>query len=56
MPFDRLATARRNRSASLSHPHSADLGGQPAPGRRWRFWATAYALLILLTGTNLPTP
>lgn len=23
---------------------------------RWRFWATAYALLILLTGTNLPTP
>ncbi|GAA2454617.1 MFS transporter [Streptomyces mauvecolor] len=56
MPFDRLATARRNRSASLSHPHSADLDGQPAPGRRWRFWATAYALLILLTGTNLPTP
>jgi hypothetical protein len=23
---------------------------------RWRFWATAYALLILLTGTNLATP
>jgi len=23
---------------------------------RWRFWGTAYALLILLTGTNLPTP
>ncbi|MBD2900721.1 putative multidrug resistance protein MdtD [Actinomadura sp. RB99] len=23
---------------------------------RWRFWATAYALLILLAGTNLPTP
>ncbi|WP_051579761.1 MFS transporter [Pseudonocardia acaciae] len=23
---------------------------------RWRFWATAYTLLILLTGTNLPTP
>jgi MFS family permease len=22
----------------------------------WRFWAIAYALLILLTGTNLPTP
>jgi predicted MFS family arabinose efflux permease len=23
---------------------------------RWRFWATAYALLILVTGTNLATP
>ncbi|MDA3627378.1 MFS transporter [Saccharopolyspora sp. WRP15-2] len=23
---------------------------------RWKFWACAYALLILLTGTNLPTP
>ncbi|HEY2671569.1 MAG TPA: MFS transporter [Rugosimonospora sp.] len=23
---------------------------------RWRFWACAYTLLILLTGTNLPTP
>lgn len=23
---------------------------------RWKFWATAYTLLILLTGTNLPTP
>jgi MFS family permease len=22
----------------------------------WRFWAIAYALLILVTGTNLPTP
>lgn len=22
----------------------------------WRFWLTAYTLLILLTGTNLPTP
>lgn len=37
-------------------PHDrTDLDGQPTPGR-WRFWATAYALLILLTGTNLPTP
>ncbi|WP_326693205.1 MULTISPECIES: MFS transporter [unclassified Streptomyces] len=27
-----------------------------AGASRWRFWATAYALLILLTGTNLPTP
>src|SRR5579862_8138403 len=23
---------------------------------RWRFWAVAYVLLILLTGTNLATP
>jgi MFS family permease len=33
----------------------------PAPvatavGDRGRFWATAYTLLLLLTGTNLPTP
>ncbi|MEU7486910.1 MFS transporter [Streptomyces sp. NPDC042319] len=26
------------------------------PVGKWRFWAVAYALLILLTGTNLPTP
>lgn len=25
-------------------------------GTRWVFWGTAYALLVLLTGTNLPTP
>jgi len=38
--------------------------GSPAPDpattpgqvTRWRFWAVAYTLLILLTGTNLPTP
>ncbi|GAB2954802.1 MFS transporter [Nonomuraea fastidiosa] len=23
---------------------------------RWKFWGTAYAMLVLLTGTNLPTP
>ena len=28
----------------------------PALTAPWRFWAVAYALLILLTGTNLPTP
>jgi len=28
----------------------------PALRAPWRFWAVAYALLILLTGTNLPTP
>ncbi|TYB45742.1 MFS transporter [Actinomadura chibensis] len=35
----------------------AGRGRAPGPGAgRWRFWATAYTLLILLTGTNLPTP
>lgn len=29
---------------------------RPALRRRWRFWGTAYALLVLLTGTNLATP
>lgn len=28
----------------------------PTPKAPWRFWAVAYALLILVTGTNLPTP
>ena len=28
----------------------------PNPGTRRRFWATGYALLILVTGTNLATP
>ncbi|WP_131741783.1 MFS transporter [Actinomadura roseirufa] len=35
--------------------HRASAGPASAPGR-WRFWATAYALLVLLAGTNLPTP
>ncbi|MCI2420723.1 MFS transporter [Saccharopolyspora sp. K220] len=33
-----------------------DPGGRPTPGSRWKFWACAYTLVILLTGTNLPTP
>lgn len=35
-------------------------GGKPGATVRqvapWRFWATAYTLVVLLTGTNLPTP
>ncbi|GAA2812517.1 MFS transporter [Saccharopolyspora taberi] len=27
-----------------------------APDGRWKFWGCAYALVVLLTGTNLPTP
>ena len=34
----------------------ADRSLMPALRAPWRFWAVAYALLILLTGTNLPTP
>lgn len=28
----------------------------PVPGRRWRFWAAAYTYLVLVVGTNVPTP
>ncbi|MFI9051980.1 MFS transporter [Streptomyces sp. NPDC053427] len=62
MPLDRLAAAhrgrplRRDRRPERSGSPDADLAGSPVPQGRWRFWATAYALLILLTGTNLPTP
>lgn len=34
----------------------SDRRPQGGGASRWRFWATAYALLVLLTGTNLPTP
>jgi MFS family permease len=44
--------------AEPAAPHAAVAEPAAAPTRaaRWRFWAVAYALLILLTGTNLPTP
>lgn len=51
MPLDRLTAAHRGRA-----PRRRRSERQPTPGTRWRFWVTAYALLILLTGTNLPTP
>lgn len=34
----------------------SDHSPQAGKASGWRFWATAYTLLILLTGTNLPTP
>ncbi|HET6295251.1 MAG TPA: MFS transporter [Kribbella sp.] len=40
----------------MSQAASVNPDRQPVPKGRWKFWATAYALLILLTGTNLPTP
>ncbi|MFH9657135.1 MFS transporter [Streptomyces sp. NPDC017248] len=43
MPLHRPVTAAPSR-------------GPLDPGRRLRFRATAYTLLVLLTGTNLPTP
>jgi hypothetical protein len=33
-----------------------EASGRSGPGSGWRFWVTAYTLLILLAGTNLPTP
>jgi predicted MFS family arabinose efflux permease len=50
MSLDRTATARHDRPSPEPH---ARAGG---PAGRWRFRATAYTLLILLTGTNVPTP
>lgn len=37
---------------------AASAQGQPREGGAtgWWFWGSAYALLVLLTGTNLPTP
>jgi predicted MFS family arabinose efflux permease len=40
----------------MSQTPNVDPDGPTFPRRRCKFWATAYALLILLTGTNLPTP
>lgn len=34
----------------------SERGSQAGRASGWRFWATGYTLLILLTGTNLPTP
>ncbi|MCP2259818.1 putative arabinose efflux permease, MFS family [Streptoalloteichus tenebrarius] len=45
-----MTIAKANTSST-----ARDLGARsPAPA--WRFWASAYSLLVLLTGTNLPTP
>ncbi|MDL4775144.1 MULTISPECIES: MFS transporter [Thermomonosporaceae] len=30
--------------------------GGPRPRPAWRFWGAAYALVVLLAGTNIPTP
>ena len=62
MSQDRSITEDRKRSPGRDHPAkgvgapNVDPSGLPVPRGRWKFWATAYALLILLTGTNLPTP
>lgn len=55
MRTDHLDTGRDRPGVADS---SATGGPKPSPRRAstWRFWATAYTLLILLTGTNLPTP
>ncbi len=63
MSQDFRATAHRKRSPRRNHRAKGSVAapnvepdGLPVPRGRWKFWATAYALLILLTGTNLPTP
>jgi MFS family permease len=41
---------------ATAHYATAERLTMPTPRAPWRFWAIACALLILLTGTNLPTP
>lgn len=54
MPNDPSTTEAPTVSRGLAE--SSDQGPQVGRASGWRFWATAYTLLILLTGTNLPTP
>ncbi|WP_328462105.1 MFS transporter [Streptomyces sp. NBC_00448] len=54
MPTDPSATEVPVCSRGLAEPSGRGTRASRASGRR--FWATAYTLLILLTGTNLPTP
>lgn len=59
MSIDRLgarAGSRPPRGARVSGSPDTISGGRPSSVGRWRFWGAAYTLLILLTGTNLPTP
>ncbi|MEV6796602.1 MFS transporter [Streptomyces sp. NPDC051320] len=62
MPLARFAAAHsgrtphRDRQSEPSTSPNTDHEARPGPVGRWKFWAAAYALLILLTGTNLPTP
>ncbi|MFH8410274.1 MFS transporter [Streptomyces sp. NPDC018019] len=63
MPSDRPTTALHRRPQHRAaredrpDPLNPNAPAPPVPRRgRWRFWATAYTLLVLLTGTNLPTP
>ncbi|MBO0872869.1 MAG: MFS transporter [Pseudonocardia sp.] len=55
MHLDRPA-AQRAWFGVRSHSPRTDLGGRATRRARWRFRAAGYTLLILLTGTNLPTP
>ncbi|WP_052850471.1 MFS transporter [Streptomyces avicenniae] len=51
MSTERPAVTRRHPAPAAAVP-----GGPPAPGGRWRFRGAAYTLLVLLVGTNVPTP
>jgi MFS family permease len=53
---DRADTDPATRDPAATDPATPSTAAPPAPATRWRFWAVAYTLLILLTGTNLPTP
>ena len=53
MALDRVSSVRVDVGAA---PDVGGAGGLSVAGKRIRFWGTAYTFLILLTGTNLPTP
>ncbi|MEV5576429.1 MFS transporter [Spirillospora sp. NPDC052269] len=56
MPFERSATAPGGPLPDLDRPGVRVPVSKSVKGRRFRFWGAAYALLVLLTGTNLATP
>jgi MFS family permease len=62
MPPDHRTTAHPDHAAPRegqprrSGLPTADKDRQRAARGSWKFWTTAYALLVLLIGTNLPTP
>ncbi|MFF4414573.1 MFS transporter [Streptosporangium sp. NPDC001559] len=56
MSLDHLTAASHGRPPRRDPRRERSAPQDTSPAGRWRFWGTAYTLLILLAGTNLPTP
>ncbi|MCC9306453.1 MFS transporter [Kitasatospora sp. RB6PN24] len=56
MPLDHPTAAHRSRPPHHDPSSGKTNSAQKDPRSALRFWSTGYVLLILLTGTNLPTP